>query len=285
MSNFASVIVDCNSINWGTLISKNHETNIIEDIFSAIIALCNTHLFLSTNNKLLVLAGGAKLTNKKFVEVGKNQTTNDFAKSLEIFLRKKLEEHANYDEPASSQYSAAISLSICDIPFLAFTKFTKQYPNSTGSIIIINLAQNLSNEHSTLMNLFFASKHSSLVVNAVSLNGNVPILQQACDITNGIHVTLDNVKLLTQTILSECITISNNSLFIRPQLDIDYRAVCHCHNKLLSIGWVCSVCLSVTCNYVPFCKICNAVFPRPLFLQQKRLPVKSVPQQKRNEAS
>jgi hypothetical protein len=123
MSNFTSVIVDCNSINWGKLISKYSDTNIIEDIFSAIIALCNTHLFLSTNNKLLVLAGGAKLVNKKFKEVEANQQTSstiDFAKSLEIFFRKKLEEHANYVEPLSSQYSAAISLSICGMFFCCF---------------------------------------------------------------------------------------------------------------------------------------------------------------------
>ncbi|CAK5077057.1 unnamed protein product [Meloidogyne enterolobii] len=278
MSSFTSVIVDCDSTNWGMLISKYPETNVLEDIFSAVIALCNTHLFLSTNNKLLVLAGGAKLANKKFQEVETNKTALDFAKSLEIFLRKKLEENVNYEEPVSSQYSGAISLSIC-----AFNKYSKQYPNSSGSIIIVNLAQNLSNEHSTLMNLFFAAKHSSLVVNSVSLNGNVPILQQASDITGGTNMVLDNIKLLAQTILSECLIASKTSLFTHPQQDIDYRAVCHCHNKLLSIGWVCSVCLSVTCNYVPFCKICNAVFPRPLFLQQKRPPTKNVQQQKRNE--
>jgi hypothetical protein len=51
------------------------------------------------------------------------------------------------------------------------------------------------------MNLFFAAKHSSIIVNSVSLNGNVPILQQACDITGGTNVTIDNIKLLTQTIL------------------------------------------------------------------------------------
>jgi len=113
MSSFTSVIVDCDSTNWGMLISKYPETNVLEDIFSAVIALCNTHLFLSTNNKLLVLAGGAKLANKKFQEVETDKTALDFAKSLEIFLRKKLEENVNYEEPAPSQYSGAISLSIC----------------------------------------------------------------------------------------------------------------------------------------------------------------------------
>uniref|UniRef100_A0A915M4M3 General transcription factor IIH subunit 3 n=1 Tax=Meloidogyne javanica TaxID=6303 RepID=A0A915M4M3_MELJA len=180
MSSFTSVIVDCDSTNWGMLISKYPETNVLEDIFSAVIAL----------------SGGAKLANKKFQEVETDKTALDFAKSLEIFLRKKLEENVNYEEPASSQYSGAISLSIC-----AFNKYSKQYSNSSGSIIIINLAQNLSNEHSTLMNLFFAAKHSSLVVNSVSLNGNVPILQQASDITGGTNVVLDNIKLLAQTVL------------------------------------------------------------------------------------
>ncbi|KNC71924.1 hypothetical protein SARC_15528, partial [Sphaeroforma arctica JP610] len=26
--------------------------------------------------------------------------------------------------------------------------------------------------------------------------------------------------------------------------DVDYRAACFCHNKVISVGYVCSVCLS-----------------------------------------
>ena len=66
--------------------------------------------------------------------------------------------------------------------------------------MIINLAENLSSEQSTLMNLFFAAKHCSLRVNVASLNGAVPILQQAADITDGLHIDVEP-KLLAGNVL------------------------------------------------------------------------------------
>ena len=37
---------------------------------------------------------------------------------------------------------------------------------------------------------------------------------------------------------------------------LDYRASCVCHQRLVDIGHVCSVCLAVYCSFVPFCSIC-----------------------------
>ncbi|KJH53066.1 hypothetical protein DICVIV_00751 [Dictyocaulus viviparus] len=54
---------------------------------------------------------------------------------------------------------------------------------------------------------------------------------------------------------------SNRSLFPQPKLkEVDYRASCACHHELVSSGWVCSVCLSVMCQFMPMCKTCGAIF-------------------------
>lgn len=41
--------------------------------------------------------------------------------------------------------------------------------------------------------------------------------------------------------------------------EVDYRASCACHHELVSSGWVCSVCLSVLCQFMPICKACGYV--------------------------
>ena len=110
MNSFQSVIIDCNSLNWGRAISHYPEIDVHKEVFAAAIAFANSHLFSSLNNRLLVLAGGINSTNKKFKH---DPSKNDFIASLETFFRQSLTEHAGYVEAQSSQYSAAISLSIC----------------------------------------------------------------------------------------------------------------------------------------------------------------------------
>lgn len=45
-----------------------------------------------------------------------------------------------------------------------------------------------------------------------------------------------------------------------PKTDVDYRAACFCHHKLIDVGYVCSVCLSVFCGFTPICSTCNCNF-------------------------
>ena len=107
MSNFQSVILDCDPVNWSSVAKKHPGLDVHKEILSTTIALCNSHLFSSLNNRLLVLAGSAKLETKKF----KNDSdARNITGSLEQFFRNSLLD-ANCE--ASSHYSAAISLSIC----------------------------------------------------------------------------------------------------------------------------------------------------------------------------
>ena len=41
---------------------------------------------------------------------------------------------------------------------------------------------------------------------------------------------------------------------------VDYRAACFCHRQLVSVGFVCSVCLSIFCKFAPICSTCHTVF-------------------------
>ena len=47
---------------------------------------------------------------------------------------------------------------------------------------------------------------------------------------------------------------------------VDFRAACQCHSKMTDVGYVCSVCMSVYCNFRPMCMTCNAHFKLPTAL-------------------
>lgn len=55
---------------------------------------------------------------------------------------------------------------------------------------------------------------------------------------------------------------SSAALLHTPVSDaVDFRAACFCHHKTVSVGYVCSVCLSIFCHPKRRCDTCRSVFP------------------------
>ncbi|KAI8443151.1 transcription factor Tfb4-domain-containing protein [Phakopsora pachyrhizi] len=56
--------------------------------------------------------------------------------------------------------------------------------------------------------------------------------------------------------------IQARKLLNLPQQDrVDLRSTCFCHRKIIDIGYVCSVCLSIFCSPIPVCFTCKTKFP------------------------
>uniref|UniRef100_A0A914DA66 General transcription factor IIH subunit 3 n=1 Tax=Acrobeloides nanus TaxID=290746 RepID=A0A914DA66_9BILA len=131
---------------------------------------------------------------------------------------------------------------------------------------MISLANDLSAEQNVLMNLFFAAHQHNIIVDVASLGDPIPILQQASDITAGTHMFIEKPELLLKDLMQNCLVNSSESHEVFNRSDptiIDYRAACHCHHKLVQIGYVCSVCLTIQCVFTPICPTCNAIFSLP----------------------
>ena len=50
-----------------------------------------------------------------------------------------------------------------------------------------------------------------------------------------------------------------SQLTLSRQSPVDFETNCACHQKTISIGHVCSVCLSIFCNFIPVCSMCRYV--------------------------
>lgn len=141
-------------------------------------------------------------------------------------------------------------------------------------------ADTYSCQYMQLSNLFFAAQKQSVLLDACSIamlnrdaEESAPvaasmedhfassILQQGCDLTGGRYIRVFKTGSLLEH-LFWCLTPTGADQRARYVLPPKHRtsppAACFCHRKVLEIGYVCSVCVSIFCQYLPFCSTCNS---------------------------
>lgn len=138
-------------------------------------------------------------------------------------------------------------------------------------ILILNVTPDASTQYVPMMNCIFCAQKMGIPVDVCHLfDDDTVFLRQACHLTNGHYCSLDTLDGLLQVLM----TVYLPSRSIRPQLmfpaedDVDYRAACFCHRRIVDIGYICSVCLSSTyvadtvfCEPRESCLICRSKFP------------------------
>ena len=120
---FLSVILDCHQFDWGSTLAKYKESgpeNVHKEILKSTIALCNSHLFSSLNNQLILLAAGTSAQKrKKFIyeSDGNQEKQQKFTESIEKYILDILSTNPSdeNEESTSSHYAGPISLSICGL--------------------------------------------------------------------------------------------------------------------------------------------------------------------------
>ncbi|KAH7731447.1 basic transcription factor 2 [Aphelenchoides avenae] len=140
---------------------------------------------------------------------------------MDLRLRETIAASADTEEDSkSSRFAGPISLSLC-----GFNRFKKEVSNACGRVVLVNLASDLAPEQNTLMNLVFAAQQQGVKVDAVSLSGSVPILQQACDIASGSYFEVSESKKLFPMLMNHCLgNFQGMEAFNRKEAEfIDYR--------------------------------------------------------------
>lgn len=156
-------------------------------------------------------------------------------------------------------------------------------------IVVFSLGADKSYDYSSqymkLINCFFAAQKMDVILDACTIELTLAasaqepikhqhskpsasmeelfaasILQQGCDLTGGRYIQVHKVSTLMQHLLWIFITNAKERLsyVLPPKLKIAPPAACFCHRKVLEIGHVCSVCVSIYCQYMPYCSTCNS---------------------------
>ncbi|KAL6706779.1 RNA polymerase II transcription factor B subunit 4 [Coniothyrium glycines] len=120
----------------------------------------------------------------------------------------------------------------------------------TSRILIVSVSGDLANQYIPVMNSIFAAQRKRIPIDILKLAGDTVLLQQASDATGGVYMKPERPEGLLQYLMMAFLpdTTARASLVIPSAGGVDFRAACFCHRKVVDIGFVCSVCLSIFCS-------------------------------------
>ncbi|KAJ2761915.1 RNA polymerase II transcription factor B subunit 4 [Coemansia nantahalensis] len=233
------------------------------------VIFINAYLALNTENRLVVLGTNAHECRYLYPAPGGGAPAHDvqvYEQFRAVDARLLSGAAAMVDGAASdgaghSLVSRALSMALCHIRRTLSSATSKVWPR----ILVLSAGSDSTREYISLMNSIFAAQKMSVLIDACKVVGPDSVfLQQAADITGGNYVRLDAAgsESLLQTLMFTCLADHyTRGILNAPGNElIDFRATCFCHKRVVDIGFVCSVCLSIFCQMAPVCSTCQTKF-------------------------
>ncbi|XP_042090492.1 general transcription factor IIH subunit 3 isoform X2 [Ovis aries] len=270
--NLLVIIVDTNPIWWGKQALKESQFTLSKCI-DAVMVLGNSHLFMNRSNKLAVIA--SHIQESRFLYPGKNGRLGDFfgdPGNPSSEFTPSGSKDGKYELLTAA--NEVIAEEIKDL-------MTKNNQEMKSRILVIKAAEDSALQYMNFMNVIFAAQKQNILIDACVLDSDSGLLQQACDITGGLYLKVPQMPSLLQYLLWVFLPDQDqrSQLILPPPVHVDYRAACFCHRNLIEIGYVCSVCLSIFCNFSPICTTCETAFkislPPVLKAKKKKLKMSS----------
>ncbi|KAM8865435.1 general transcription factor IIH subunit 3 [Synchiropus picturatus] len=274
--NLLVVVVDVNPIWWGQQAQREPEFT-LSKCLDAVLVLGNSHLAMSRTNKLAVIASHCQ--GSHFLYPSKNSKTgtngeedspssgdgkyellsvanNTIAEEIRN-LMSNIEVRGNLTD---TLLAGSLAIALCYINRVA--KELEAGQEMKTRILVVKAADDSTLQYMNYMNVIFAAQKKNILIDACVLASDSGLLQQACDITGGLYLKVPQKVALAQYLLWVFLPDGDqrSQLVLPPPVHVDYRAACFCHRNLIEIGYVCSVCLSIFCNFSPICTTCDTAF-------------------------
>lgn len=143
-------------------------------------------------------------------------------------------------------------------------------------ILVVSVSDSSASQYIPTMNAVFAASHAGIPIDILSLHGAATFLQQASYITRGTFLEATSPQgLLTYLMFGFASSIDTRhtvtttttgagqagtrgaidgsatgleQLVSPSTANVDFRAACFCHRKVIDTGFVCSICLSIFCE-------------------------------------
>nr|CAI9695079.1 unnamed protein product [Rangifer tarandus platyrhynchus] len=268
------------------------------------MVLGNSHLFMNRSNKLAVIA--SHIQESRFLYPGKNGRLGDFfgdpgnasseftpsgskdgkyellTAANEVIAEEIKDLMTKSDiegQHTETLLAGSLAKALCYIHRM--NKEVKDNQEMKSRILVIKAAEDSALQYMNFMNVIFAAQKQNILIDACVLDSDSGLLQQACDITGGLYLKVPQMPSLLQYLLWVFLPDQDqrSQLILPPPVHVDYRAACFCHRNLIEIGYVCSVCLSIFCNFSPICTTCETAFkislPPVLKAKKKKLKMSS----------
>ncbi|CAK8693818.1 unnamed protein product [Clavelina lepadiformis] len=286
------VIFDVSPVWWG-LKSLQGQAHITK-FFDSLIIFMNSYLMLHSDNKLAVIASHS--TKSIFLypppQAGNEQNSSEYGdcrdkhfavvdnaiiSSFKTLMSDGCEEK---DMRSDSLIAGSMANALCYIHRI--TQELESRERASSRILVVKAADDAASQYMSFMNVIFAAQKEHVVVDSCVLGQDSGLLQQACDMTGGLYLKVPSQYAFLQYLLTAFLTepeLRKDSLVLsrtKSLHSVDYRAACFCHRCLVEVGFVCSVCLSIFCQFSPICSTCETVF-RPSSLVLKSRKKRKVP--------
>ncbi|KAM6241779.1 general transcription factor IIH subunit 3 isoform 3-T3 [Spheniscus humboldti] len=247
------IVIDTNPIWWGKKALGEAEQFTLSKCIDAAMVLGNSHLFMNRTNRLAVIASHTQ--ESRFLYPGKRWAFADLFGDGGSSMESNCSGSKDGKYELLTAINDAIAEEIKDL-------MTKTNQEMKSRILVIKAAEDSALQYMNFMNVIFAAQKQSILIDACVLDSDSGLLQQACDITGGIYLKVPHMPSLLQYLLWVFLPDQEqrSQLVLPPPIHVDYRAACFCHRNLIEIGYVCSVCLSIFCNFSPICSTCETAF-------------------------
>jgi transcription initiation factor TFIIH subunit 3 len=178
-------------------------------------------------------------------------------------IRKTMAEIAGQQVHGASSLPTALSKCLCYIQ--RCFRETSLGTKLNARILVIMSSVDTASQYVPTMNCIFAAQKHKILIDSCVLWQDSGFLQQASDITGGIYIKSPEpaglLQFLIWTFLPDM--SSREKLMLPSAVQVGYHASCFCHHRLVDVGHVCSVCLSIFCQFTPICSMCQAHFKLP----------------------
>ncbi|KAL6081616.1 hypothetical protein STEG23_007831 [Scotinomys teguina] len=288
--NLLVIVVDTNPIWWGKQALKGSQFTLSKCV-DAVMVLANSHLFMNRSNQLAVIA--SHIQESRFLYPGKNGRLGDFfgdpgnplpdynpsgskdgkyellTAANEVIAEELKDLMTKSDlkgQHTETLLAGSLAKALCYIHRV--NKAVKDNQEMKSRILVIKAAEDSALQYMNFMNVIFAAQKQNILIDACVLDwiqgsssSDLSVLQ-ACDITGGLYLKVPQMPSLLQYLLWVFLPDQDqrSQLILPPPIHVDYRAACFCHRSLIEIGYVCSVCLSIFCNFSPICTTCETAF-------------------------
>ncbi|KAL6776670.1 TFB4 [Auxenochlorella protothecoides x Auxenochlorella symbiontica] len=155
------------------------------------------------------------------------------------------------------QLSAALSHVLCHVNRL------RRGGDTPARVLCVLASSEPSTQYIPLMNAVFAAQRDGVVMDCCKLgSGEARFAQHASQLTGGVYLKPSEPQALLQNLLMVFAAGpgARAQLILPTSAGVDGGATCMCHRRPLTMGHVCSVCLSVFCEPLPVCLTCGSEF-------------------------
>uniref|UniRef100_A0A3P9L7X8 General transcription factor IIH subunit 3 n=1 Tax=Oryzias latipes TaxID=8090 RepID=A0A3P9L7X8_ORYLA len=272
--NLLVIVVDVNPIWWGQQAQREPEFT-LSKCLDGVMVMGNSHMALTRTNKLAVIAshcqdshflypskslggGGGAAEDTSSSRDGKYELLAVANSAIAEEIRNVPSKTEVRGNSTDTLLAGSLAKALCCI--LTIYSVYPELISCLGQVI--KAAEDCALQYMNFMNVIFAAQKQNILIDACVLDSDSGLLQQACDITGGLYLKIPQKLALAQYLLWVFLPDSEqrSQLVLPPPAHVDYRAACFCHRNLIEIGYVCSVCLSIFCNFSPICTTCETAF-------------------------